>query len=90
MVFSIFLASCSGKINKENYDTISNGMSISEVESILGPGESQAASSVDLGEYGGNMRSEVYTWQSDGIIGAKIISITFTNGKVQAKAQTGL
>jgi protein involved in sex pheromone biosynthesis len=84
--FVFFLAGCSGKINKDNYDKISNGMSISQVESILGKGESQASSNVDLGEYGGNISSEVMTWQS----GTKVISITFSNGKVMAKAQNGL
>lgn len=83
---SIFIVSCSGKLNKDNYDKISNGMSVSQVESILGKGESQASSSVDLGEYGGNISSEVMTWQS----GTKVISITFSNGKVMAKAQNGL
>jgi hypothetical protein len=84
--FSLFLFSCSGKLNKDNYDKISNDMSVSQVESILGKGESQASSNVDLGEYGGNISSEVMTWQS----GTKVISITFLNGKVMAKAQNGL
>ena len=83
---SIFLVSCTGKLNKDNYDKISNDMSVSQVESILGKGESKASSSVDLGEYGGNISSEVMTWQS----GTKVISITFSNGKVMAKAQNGL
>ena len=82
----IFLVSCSGNLNKDNYEKISNGMSVSQVESILGKGESQASSNVDLGEYGGNISSEVMTWQS----GTKVISITFSNGKVMAKAQNGL
>jgi hypothetical protein len=86
IALSLFLFSCSGKLNKDNYDKISNGMSVSQVESILGKGESQASSSVDLGEYGGNVSSEVMTWQS----GTKVISITFSNGKVMAKAQNGL
>ena len=86
LLLAIILISCSGKINKENYDKISNGMSKSEVESILGEGESNASSSVDLGEYGGNIRSEVMTWQS----GSKVITVTFTNDKVDVKAQTGL
>jgi hypothetical protein len=86
ITLSLFLFSCSGKLNKDNYDKISNGMSVSQVESILGKGESQASSSVDLGEYGGNVSSEVMTWQS----GTKVISITFSNGKVMAKTQNGL
>ena len=86
LALSLFLFSCTGKINKDNYDKISNGMSVSQVQSILGKGESQASSSVNLGEYGGNISSEVMTWQS----GLKVISITFSNGKVMAKAQNGL
>jgi hypothetical protein len=61
-------------------------MSKSKVESILGEGESNASSSIDLGEYGGNISSEVITRQS----GMKVITITFSNGKVMAKAPTGL
>ena len=86
ITITLFLTSCSGKLKKDNYDKISNDMSMSEVESILGKGESQASSNVDLGEYGGNISSEVMTWQS----GTKVISITFSNGKVMAKAQNGL
>ena len=86
IAFSLFLVSCSGKLNKDNYDKISNGMSVSQVESILGKGESNASSSVDLGEYGGNISSEVMTWQS----GIKVITISFSNGGVMSKAQSGL
>lgn len=86
VALSLLLISCIGKLNKDNYDKISNGMSVSQVESILGKGKSQASSSVNLGEYGGNISSEVITWQS----GTKVISITFSKGKVMAKAQNGL
>ena len=86
ITITFFLAGCSGKINKDNYDKISNGMSVSQVESILGEGESQASSNVDLGDYGGNVSSEVITWQK----GTNVISITFSNGTVMAKAQSGL
>lgn len=86
LAFTLFLYSCSNKVNKENYDKISNGMTISQVESILGKGESQASSSVDLGEIGGSINSEVKSWQK----GSNIITITFSNGQVLAKAQSGL
>lgn len=84
--FTFFLISCSNNLSIDNYNRIYNGMSISEVESILGKGKSQASSSFDLGEFGGKMTTEVMTWQS----GMKVISITFSNGKVEGKAQTGL
>jgi len=79
------LVGCAGKINKENYSKIENGMTVSEVKSILGEGESNASSSVDLGSYG-SINSEVITWQS----GVNVIVITFSNGEVMSKAQTGL
>ena len=87
MIFSaIIFTGCSGKINKDNYGKVTNGMSKSKVESILGKGESSASTSYDLGEYGGNINSEVMTWQS----GSKVITISFSNGKVVTKAQFGL
>ncbi len=84
VIFTLILTSCSGKLNKDNYDKISNDMSVSQVELILGKGESLASSNVNLGNR--NISSEVMTWQS----GTKVISITFSNGKVMAKAQIGL
>jgi hypothetical protein len=86
LIITFFLFSCTNKINKNNYDKISNGMSVSEVESILGKGVSQASSNTNLGDFGGNFSSENITWQK----GMNIISITFLNGKVMAKAQYGL
>ena len=78
---SISLVACfGGKINMENYKKVKNGMSLNKVESILGSGEENATSS-----YGG-YSSSVYTWTD----GFKVISITFSNGKVSAKAQVGL
>lgn len=82
----LFLLSCSSNLNKENYDKISNEMTLKQVELLLGRGESQASSNINLGEYGKNISSEVITWQS----GTKVISITFSNGRVMAKAQNGL
>ena len=80
MALSIILVSCGEQINKENYDRISNGMSKSQVEKILGEGDSQAQSTY------GDYSAESMTWSS----GMKIISIVFSNGKVDAKSQSGL
>ena len=86
LISAMILVACSGKINMDNYNKISNGMTVEEVEQILGEGESNASSNFDLGEYGGTISSEVMTWQS----GTKVITITFTNGRVEFKAQAGL
>ena len=78
---TIVLIGCSSEVNKDNYDKIKTDMTISEVESILGEGESSGASNIaGVGDY------DVKTW-SDGM---KVISITFSNGKVAAKVQAGL
>ena len=84
---SVFLMACNSTVNKENYTKINTGMTISEVEAILGEGESQASSGVDMSELGlGTITSEVMVWQE----GMSVISITFSNDKVMAKAQSGL
>ena len=83
---AMILLACSGKINMDNYNKISNGMTVEEVEQILGEGESNASTNVDYGEYGGAVSAEVMTWQS----GTKVITISFTNGRVETKAQAGL
>ncbi len=89
----LFTVSCNSSISKdkssitlENFDRISNGMSKSQVENILGKGKTQASSSMDFGEFGGNINTEILVWQE----GAKTISVTFSNNKVLAKAQFGL
>ena len=78
---TILLVACSGgKINMNNYKKVETGMNLSQVESILGSGDESVSSS--FGDYS----ASVYTW-TDGV---KVISITFSNGKVSGKAQIGL
>jgi hypothetical protein len=91
------------KITKANYNKIKDGMTVAAVEGILGKGEEQA--SVDAGgsvdipgqNVGGinvpgqkvevpKMSAKNYVWKD----GTKIITITFINDKVTAKAQAGL
>lgn len=71
-----------GGITKASYDRIHNGMSLQEVEAILGPGEEQAAAGSGL--FGNT--ATVYKWQE----GFHVISVSFLNGRVQSKAQAGL
>lgn len=84
LVFCLFLAGCGGPINQANYDKIQDGMSLSEVEAILGKGKEQASTG---GSFGGfNMNSKTMVWQD----GSKIISVGFLNGEVIGKSQIGL
>ncbi len=89
LILSIFLLTSCGdnKINKENYDKIENGMTLEEVEKILGKGEANAESNTDMSGTGmADMKFAVYTWQD----GTSVISLTFHNDKVETKVQTGL
>lgn len=70
-------------ITAEMYDKIETGMTIDEVVNIIG-GEGALASESEVG----GLNAQVYTWYGkDGISNA---NITFSNGKVQSKAQIGL
>jgi hypothetical protein len=80
----LFLVGCGNRITKDNYAKIKTGMTIAEVESILGRGTEQGSSNASFGGISLDMKSIV--WQDD----IKIISVTFSNGKVQAKSQIGL
>ena len=62
-------------VNRANYEKIQDGMTLEEVESILGKGKEDARA--------GNLRT--MTWQG-GIVNLKVVSITFEDGRVSAKA----
>ena len=54
-------------------------MTLAEAQKILGPGK-EAAQAQGI---------QVVTWQSDDLLSPTIISITFQNNSVQAKAING-
>jgi hypothetical protein len=93
---SLSLPGCGeSKINKANFDRVTNGMSEQEVEAILGKGEEQPELNMpnmginvpNLGGGGGVGRGlKVKTWQD----GSKTINITFKDGQVLGKMATGL
>ncbi|MGB7325709.1 MAG: outer membrane protein assembly factor BamE [Rubripirellula sp.] len=81
----LLLIGCGGNpITKDNYSQIKTGMTLDEVESLLGSGTEQASSDASFGGIAIDMKSMV--WQDED----KIISITFSHDKVQAKSQIGL
>ncbi len=75
-ILAVFLAACAGsKINQDNFNKISVGMTQTEVKDILG--EPTESSSVDIAGFSGTTS----TWrQKDATI-----TIQFINGKVVAK-----
>lgn len=79
-----FAAGCGSKVSKSNYDKIANGMTVAEVEGIMGKGAEQAGAGGAIGDLAGS--AKVMTWKD----GDKTITVTFVNGKVTAKAANGL
>ena len=77
------LVGCS-KITKENYDKIETGMTLAEVEGILGKGTEKAGIAGAVGDLTG--AGKVMTWGDE----EKSITVTFANDKVTVKAQNGL
>jgi len=69
-------------ITRDNFDKIQDGMTLDEVAALLG-----SQGSVDVAS--GNI--EIRTWtKSFSNASTRIVSITFQDGKVTAKAQVGM
>jgi hypothetical protein len=74
---------CGSKVSKSNYDKISNGMTMAEVEGILGKGE-KASAGVSIA--GLSVTGDVYQWKN----GDKSISVVFKDDKVVGKSESNL
>ncbi len=73
-----------GKVTKSNYDKIENGMTVSQVEKILGKGTEKVDVGGAIGKLSGS--AKLLTWGDE----KKSITVTFANDKVVAKTQQGL
>jgi hypothetical protein len=86
------LAGCESKITKTNYDQITTGMTLGEVEKLLGSGTLDAQpgavsiSSAGVADTAKGSNEQTYTWRD----GSAEVIITFTDGKVVQKRQSGL
>ena len=70
-------------ITADKYDRIEEGMAYEDVVGIIG-GEGALLSQSEIG----GMKAEIYAWYGeDGVSNA---NVTFSDGKVQSKAQVGL
>ena len=79
----VYITGC-GKVTMENYDKINTGMTLAEVESILGKGEAESGGGVAVGDLA--LSGKAIMWGND----TKHIKITFANDKVTMKVQKGL
>ena len=79
----IVVVACGGGVSQENYDKIKDGMTLEEVEDILGKHTGGGGASAEVG--GLKLGGAAYKWED----GDKSITVTFTNDKVSLKAKTG-
>jgi hypothetical protein len=95
LVACLMLTGCGRKLTKANFDKVQNGMSLSDVQQLLGKGEKEAGDGSNVagqfgialeGGGGGSKNVETYVWES----GDKKITVYFRDGKVTSKNSTGL
>ena len=93
LAIALSLAACESKLTQENYAKVVEGMTISDVEGILGDGEEQDSGGYGIGSSGlidhsssRQSSQRVFVWDD----GTVQIIITFTDGKLTSKRQTGL
>jgi hypothetical protein len=80
----IMLAGCGSKVTKSNFDQIKIGMTVAQVEAILGKGTESAGAAGTVAGLTGS--GKVVTWKD----GEKTITVTFANDKVVLTAASGL
>ena len=89
---ALLLAGCNKKITQANYDKIQPGMSLSEVQKMLGKGEREdGPGGVNIGATGisgnsGSRGDDVYVWSA----GDAEVHVTIRDGKVVDKSGKGL
>jgi hypothetical protein len=87
---ALFLGGCEDKINDSNFTSIQPGMTLHEVEKLLGgKGEMEKSEGVSIGASGlassSGSGQAVYLWKNNG----KTISVTVVAGKVIATGKNG-
>jgi len=84
-LMTFVLVGCSKPgVSKSNYDKVENGMTLAEVEEILGTGKKGSSVAGAVGELSG--KGAAYVWED----GDKKITVFFKDDKVVKKAQVGL
>ncbi len=89
---ALLLAACESKVTLDNYNQINPGMTLAEVEQILGRGTEEVShGGHNIG--GGGLMSgassnpdRTYIWED----GPRKIILIFADGKLVTKNQTGL
>ena len=89
----VILVGCESKLTKANFDQIKVGMTMTEVEKLLGgPGtEDSSPQGMTINEAGvaGSSRASkdrIFIWKEEGAT----VTVVFQDGKVVERRQTGL
>lgn len=75
-------------ITLAEFEAIKSGMTYEEVVEIVG-GEGTLNSEADLG-VGEEYRTQIYSWEGEGVFSSGNATVSFQGGKVVAKSQFGL
>jgi hypothetical protein len=86
---SAFVIGCGDgdKLSKENYDRVTtgaSGMTVEQVEGLLGKGKVEQSAAVNTAEVNASMQTRV--WEQ----GGRKVTVEFVNGKAAVKTQKGL
>ncbi|HTU91223.1 MAG TPA: hypothetical protein VMF69_14180 [Gemmataceae bacterium] len=93
LLVCLLLPACKSKVNKANFDKVKDGMTLEEVEKILGKGSKETGDGSNVAAQFGvalpaapiSGGGDVYTWES----GDNTIRLTFRSGKLVHKQATG-
>lgn len=70
---------CSAKVTRDNYDRIADGMTVDEVEDVLGASGDRMSAGIAVGDL--ELTGEKYEWRS----GDARIIVIFKDGRAVAK-----
>ena len=93
LALCLLIPACKSKVNKTNFEKVKDGMTLDEVEKVLGRGTKETGDGSNVaGQFGVAIPStptsgggETYTWESS----ANTITVTLRQGKVVHKRATG-
>ena len=93
LALCLLIPACKSKVNKTNFEKVKDGMTLDEVEKILGKGTKETGDGSNVaGQFGVAISSaptvgggESYVWESS----AHSITVTFRQGKVVNKRSSG-
>ena len=93
LLVCLLLPACQSKVTKANFDKVKEGMTLEEVEKVLGKGSKETGDGSNVaGQFGVALPSaptsgggDVYSWESS----SSTIRLTFRDGKLVHKQATG-